>query len=351
LDAKRILLIDKDNKKQNDRTWCFWSKEKETFDPILYKSWSNILYADAGFEKTFDINPYKYKMIRGIDFYNHVIPFLKSKENTDFTFEAIESITESKDIVSVKTDTKEYNAPHLFKSYYENLDFSNDLFVWQHFKGWLIKTETDCFDPDQAHFMDFRTDQKNETRFFYVLPHSKREALIEIAIFSGEIPDSKFYDPLIKDYIKNILKIEDYKILEEEVNAIPMTGYDFSKNEQKRIINIGTNAGSVKASSGFAFKRIQEETDRIVEHIKKDKLSSYRFKKTRFSFYDKIMLNAILTGKTNGETVFGQLFRKLSPQTIFKFLDEKGSFFHDLKVFTAPPTLPFTKAFFEEIRK
>ena len=67
--------------------------------------------------------------------------------------------------------------------------------------------------------------------------------------------------------------------------------------------------------------------------------------------YDKIMLNAILSGKTSGKVVFDSLFKTLKPQTIFKFLDEEGSIFTYLKVFTAPPKWPFIKAFMEEVRK
>ena len=92
--------------------------------------------------------------------------------------------------------------------------------------------------------------------------------------------------------------------------------------------------------------------DRLMtSFINKGQLKKYKRPLNRYHFYDKIFLNAILTGKTNGATVFGKLFKKLSPQTIFKFLDEKGSFFNDLIVFTAPPTWPFTKAFFEELFK
>ena len=50
--------------------------------------------------------------------------------------------------------------------------------------------------------MDFRVEQDDETRFFYVLPFNEREALVEIAIFSGEIPDPSFYDPFIKELYK-----------------------------------------------------------------------------------------------------------------------------------------------------
>ncbi|NNE14356.1 MAG: lycopene cyclase [Saprospiraceae bacterium] len=350
LDSKSILLVDKDQKSKNDRTWCFWSKENELFDEIVYKKWSNITYASDDFSKDFDILPYAYKMIRGIDFYNFVLRFLKKAPNVTFCFESIESVSDEGQHAVIKTDNNSFRGNIIFKSFYDKIDFSQSHFVWQHFKGVIIETPEAKFNPNKAMFMDFRVDQEKETRFFYQLPISETKALVELAIFSSSIPEPTFYDSYINDYLKNILNISDYKIIEEELGAIPMTTFNFNNNTQKRIINIGTNGGSVKASSGYAFKRIQEETDRLIHFIIADTLNKYKPVKNRFGFYDKIMLNAILSKKTTGQKVFDALFKKLKPQTIFKFLDEKGSFFNDLKIFSAPPTLPFLKAFFEELK-
>lgn len=350
--GKTILLVDRDSKQNNDRTWCFWSKEKEVFEYVVFKKWSHITYASQSLVKDFEISPYAYKMIRGIDFYNYTISFLKEQKGVDFLFENIESLASTIKGVTLKTKNHTISGSHAFKSYYEkNIDFSQDIFVWQHFKGIIIKTPEDSFDEDNAHFMDFRVAQEDETRFFYVLPLNKREALVEIAIFSSSIPEPNFYDPLIKSYITNTLGIESYEIQEEELGAIPMTTYNFQKDNTANITRIGTNGGSVKASSGYAFKRIQEDTDVLVNLIIQNKVDDYNPRNNRFLFYDKIMLHAVLSGSTSGETVFTKLFKHLKPQTIFKFLDEKGSFFNDLKVFTAPPTWPFLKSFFKVILK
>ncbi len=344
-------MIDPQKKDKNDRTWCFWSKEQDFFDDILFKKWNQIIFASSDFEKKYEISPYSYKMLRGIDFYNKVVPFLQDDPLTEFIHYPIDSIHSEGNLVKVNAGGQEYEAEFVFKSYYDKIDFSKDHFVWQHFKGLIIETEDATFDPDTATFMDFRVDQEDETRFFYVLPFSEKKALVEIAIFSGDIPDSEFYDGFIQDYIEKQLKIKSYKIEETELGAIPMTTHDFQSKRQDRVIQIGTGGGSVKASSGYAFKRIQDETDNLVQFVINRNLKDYRFKTNRFHFYDRILLNAILSHKTSGEKVFDSLFKKLSPQTIFKFLDEQGSVLHDFKIFSAPPTIPFFRAFVEELVK
>jgi len=41
---KKILLIDKEPKTKNDRTWCFWEKENGFFDEIVYKNGAIFLF-------------------------------------------------------------------------------------------------------------------------------------------------------------------------------------------------------------------------------------------------------------------------------------------------------------------
>ena len=236
LKHKKIALVDPSEKNSNDRTWCFWSREKETFDHILHKRWPRILFASDDFQKDLDIDPYNYKMIRGLDFYKEVIPFLEKDPGTTFYKNSIDHISEQQNGVAVHTSNGVINGEYVFKSYYDKVDFGQSHFVWQHFKGLIIQTEQDSFDESQAIFMDFRVDQDDETRFFYVLPFDKKTALVEIAIFSGSIPEPEFYDAFISDYIKNVLKINQYNILETELGAIPMTTYNFGQDLQPVIL-------------------------------------------------------------------------------------------------------------------
>ena len=41
---KKILILDKDEKTSNDRTWCFWENGKGEWDDLLHKSWDKIVF-------------------------------------------------------------------------------------------------------------------------------------------------------------------------------------------------------------------------------------------------------------------------------------------------------------------
>src|SRR5688572_12426028 len=66
---KKILLIDREPKNKNDRTWCFWEKDTGFFEDLVYCRWNKLWFHGKNFSRRYEISPYQYKMIRGIDFY------------------------------------------------------------------------------------------------------------------------------------------------------------------------------------------------------------------------------------------------------------------------------------------
>ena len=63
--------------------------------------------------------------------------------------------------------------------------------------------------------MDFSVEQKGNTRFMYVLPTSKTEALLEYTLFSKSLLETKEYESEIEIYLKK-LGVTNYKIVEKK---------------------------------------------------------------------------------------------------------------------------------------
>ena len=42
---RSILIVDRDPKKQNDRTWGFWSNTPTLFDSVIWRSWDQLQVA------------------------------------------------------------------------------------------------------------------------------------------------------------------------------------------------------------------------------------------------------------------------------------------------------------------
>ncbi|WP_298222306.1 lycopene cyclase family protein [Flavobacterium sp.] len=345
-----ILLIDENTKKTNDRTWCFWD-ERNPFDNIISKTWNTALFADEHFQRTLDLKPYQYKMIKGLDFYNHVLERILQEKNIHFIQQKVTDFEELGNHCVVKTEAKSYTCNRVLNSIY-NPEIvkrqSKYPLLQQHFVGWFIKSKEAVFNPDRATFMDFSVEQKGNTRFMYVLPTSETEALIEYTLFSPDLLQTSEYETAIQDYLKK-LGITEYEIVEKERGNIPMTSYPFWKHNTQNIINIGSVGGWTKASTGYTFKNTIKKSKALVEFLSTETDLRQFHKKDKFWFYDLLFLDVLYRNNERGSQVFASLFREGNPTLIFKFLDEETSFSEDLQVIWKCPKGLFIKALFRRI--
>ncbi|MBW4361194.1 lycopene cyclase family protein [Flavobacterium taihuense] len=350
---KTILLLDSNTKKTNDRTWCFWDKNKTIWDSIISQKWNSALFADVNFKRVLDLKPYQYNQIRGLDFYNFIFEILLKQKNITFLNEKVIDINELVTHVFVGTDTNRYTCESLYNSIYSKEFVETQQkypVLQQHFIGWFVKTETDIFNPDQATFMDFSVPQKGNTRFMYVLPASKKEALIEYTLFSKDLLPIEEYEKEIQEYLAK-LGAENYEIIEKEQGSIPMTCFPFWKKNTKRVLNIGTAGGWTKASTGYTFKNSDKKSTELVAFLQTEKDFKSFHKKTKFWYYDLLLLNILSRNNELGSLIFSSLFQKGNPTLIFKFLDEETSFLEDLRVILKCPKAIFIKALFRFVFK
>src|SRR5258706_10713868 len=58
---KKILIVDKEEKNKNDRTWCFWETGPGLFEPLVYQKWKQVWFHGDKFSKLLSLQPYEYK--------------------------------------------------------------------------------------------------------------------------------------------------------------------------------------------------------------------------------------------------------------------------------------------------
>ena len=343
---KSILLIDENSKKDNDRTWCFWETENSIWEKSISKKWESALFANADFSRSLDLKPYEYNMVKGLDFYNQVFELISKQSNITFANEKVTDINELENHVFVATEKENYTCEKLLNSIYRKSEVENQTqypVLQQHFIGWFIKSKEAAFNTQQATFMDFSVAQKGNTRFMYALPTSSTEALLEYTLFSHELLKKEEYEQEIEKYIQR-LGIQDYEIVEKEQGSIPMTCYPFWKKNTQKVLNIGTAGGWTKASTGYTFKSSDKKSTQLVAFLQTETDLRKFHKKTKFWFYDLLLLDILDQKNELGASIFSSMFKKGNPSLIFKFLDEETSLFEDLKVILKCPKMPFINA-------
>ncbi|WP_144893489.1 lycopene cyclase family protein [Flavobacterium tiangeerense] len=345
---KRILLLDENSKKTNDRTWCFWKTTDSLWEPAISKKWDSALFANAAFRRDLDLQPYQYNMVKGLDFYNQVFDLLSKQTNVTFLNQKVLTIEESETIILIQTESESFSCSKLFNSIYHKQKAENQTkypVLQQHFIGWFIKSEQAVFNNEQATFMDFSVEQRGNTRFMYVLPTSKTEALLEYTLFSHQHLKKEEYENEIQQYIEK-LGITNYEIVEKEQGSIPMTCYPFWKANTKNVINIGTSGGWTKASTGYTFKNSDKKSSELVAFLQRETDFTKFHKKTKFWFYDLLLLDILDRKNELGSHIFSSMFKKGNPAVIFKFLDEETTLIEDIQVILKCPKMLFIKAIF-----
>lgn len=344
---KKILIIDKSLKNPEEKCFSFWEKGKGKWDKIITKSWSKGQFICRHKIVDLKLKDYTYKMIKSNDFYEYVKNKVSKYDNIKFVKDDVLKIREENNQIIVVGNKNNYICDHAFDSRIsKKIKMDKHIYLKQHFKGWIVKTKKPIFDPKIFTIMDYRIRDNNKTAFTYVLPISKNKALIEYTYFTPKLVDSKEYDSNLNQYIKNILKIKKYKIINKEYGIIPMTNYPFFEESINKITKIGTAGGWVKPSTGYSFKNCERNSFKIIKEIKKD--NSYIKIKSKAKYYhmDKIFLDVLYRNNGFGEKLFYLLFSKNKTDKIFKFLDEKSNVFNDSQIIISLFSTKFIRSFF-----
>jgi len=332
--SKKILILDKDDKSINDRTWCFWEKGQGKWDSMISQNWSKGKFITSDHDLDLHLDPYQYKMLNSINFYNHAKSKIANAENFQWIKEEVKEI-QNMDILEITTENSTYESRQAFDSRIDPAfyrDGDQYVGVLQHFKGWFIETKEPVFDPASFIMMDYRIKWQDSTSFTYILPVSSSEALVEFTFFSPVLVEDKVYDQHLKKYISDILKTDHYTIKEMEKGIIPMSNYPFHKTNTKNILKIGTAGGWVKPSSGYSFKNAERMASRIVNNLKLDRPADKDLYNSKYRVYDTLFLDVLSKRNELGEQLFETMYTKNRIQRVFEFLDEETNILQDIAI-------------------
>lgn len=358
LASQRVLLIEPEPKDQNDRTWSYWTAEPGPFDHLAVGEWAKIAFRSPGFEQILRLQTYRYRTIRGLDFYQFVHQALDARK-AQFTLlrGTVTELAETATGVVARTASgEEYRARYAFDSRPPAIKRQPEKhrYLLQHFVGWEVETDRDVFNPEVVEFMDFRGQQHHEARFMYVLPFGPRRALVEYTLFSAHVLEKAEYEAHIFDYMQNTLGLTNgqYRITAKEIGAIPMTDHPLPARAGARIINLGTRAGRAKPSTGYAFQRIHAQSARLVAalaaigHPPADPTGD----QWQFHWFDTLLLDIMQRQGETTRDLFTQLFRRNPVERVLRFLDEKTSWADNLRIMNSVSAGPFMRSIGQVLR-
>ncbi len=354
LNGARVLILEKDNKVLNDRTWCFWEEGDGAFDQLLAWKWERIHVAGPGWSLDKPMNPFTYKMIRSARFYESYRSRLSEYDNLDWEQAEVRDFEEKDGGVEIRTDKTVYTSQYAFSSIPGKPVFKGSPkypLIQQHFLGWFLETDAPVFDAARVTFMDFSIPQKGNTRFMYILPTAENKALVEYTLFSAQPLPREEYETALKEYMQEQFPGVGYRIEEEEAGNIPMTCYPFWEATTEWIMPIGISGGWAKPSSGYTFARSAREARRLANWLTTGRPLMEFKSRDRFWFYDLLLLDVLYRENQIGSKIFLSLFRKRPIPSILRFLDEQTNLVQEVSMMSAPRSWPFIQALLGRLRK
>ncbi len=333
-DPPRILLIDPRTAFPRDRTWCHWQLRETPFDTAITHRWHNWLVRTP------------YVRIPSDRFHEVALDRLSASPHVTFfrgtSVDTIEShpghtrlhLSDGQRIASRWTfDTRpppSNNAP------------------WrQIFRGLELHSPAASIDPATVTLMDFQSAGSEGIRFFYVLPLDERTALVEDTWLVPAHQNPQFSDEQILGYAKKNLGSTGWQIRHREEGNLPMgPSRPSAVDGNNRIIAWGTSAGAVRASSGYAFSRIQRASERMTHHWSQHGCPSTTVThgSPLLAWMDRILLRVMDRQPRRVPEFFVRLFDRVPPEALVRFLESEPRPTDIFKVMQSLPAAPFLAA-------
>jgi lycopene beta-cyclase len=349
-DPPKLILIDPRNDFPRDRTWCYWQLHKTPFDAAITNRWHDwTVRSPAVGTSRRDVRA-PYVRIPADRLHQIATEKLAASPQVEFLRGvSVDSIEEFPD----RTLAQLSNGRRIESSWvFDSRPPQKKNAPWrQIFRGLELHSPEAKLDTSAVTLMDFQSAGPEGIRFFYVLPLDAHTALVEDTWLVPCHKTPAFSDDAIVSYAARNLSPANWQIRHQEEGNLPM-GFSPSAHsassavEKKRIIPWGTTAGAVRASSGYAFSRIQAASERMATAWQRtDRPDPANVHGSpMLDWMDRVFLRVMDRHPKRIPEFFVRLFERVPPESLVRFLESEPRPADILQVMRALPPGPFLRA-------
>lgn len=337
---RRVLVVDDGSRPLEGRAWAYWSAGPGLLDAAVDRSFDRFRLCAPGRTVHVPLHRYRYRVVSGARLQRAVNGALAPTPGYRLAHGHVEAIEQNRDGAVVHIDGRLVEADWVFDSV--TAPSTLNAKAWLTFSGWEVETREDAFDPGMPTLMDFRTDQDGELRFVYVLPSGPRRALVEHTRFGAGAPVDA--DGPLHDYLTGVTRARTYRVLRREGGRLPLRPA-LPRPGVGHVVPIGVSGGMLKASTGYAYARIQRDSAAIARSLV---TARHPFAATgghrRHAVLDAVLLDVLAAEPDRLQRAFLQMFARNPGDRLLRFLDEDTSIFQEAVLVTTLPPTPFLRA-------
>ncbi|TWE27974.1 lycopene cyclase family protein [Prauserella muralis] len=349
--AEPVLLVDDGSRPVTGAGWAWWSERPGLLDGAACRSFDHVRVHAGGRERVLGLGRYRYRYARGADLAAAVGRLTRAVPDFAARRGHVEAITSDAGRARVLVDGTPIAATWVFDSVLGPGERPRED-ARLVFRGWHVRTERPAFDPEVPTLFDFRTAQDGAASFVYVLPFGERHALVEHTAFAppGTTADVPAQRAALAEYLTGVLRAGAYHVVGEEGAALPLSAAPV-RRRHGAVLTIGTEAGLVKASTGYAYERIQQDSAAIARSLA---VHGHPFAlprpRPRHRLFDGALLDVVTRHAGQLEKAFAALFDRTSAEPVLRFLDERTSVAEEAALFASMPAPAYVAAVARRMR-
>ena len=324
--SQSILLIEKNNNKNINQTFCIWQGPgliniQKTYNLKPRHVWNKIEIAYGNENICKDITPYSYECFDGPETLKNLLKQCKNKIDFKQGLD-VKKIKNHKDLIEINTRNLVIHTKYLIDSrnMITNKQYESPPSLKQVFIGNEILSKTEKFNPEVIKLMEFNKNKK-AVEFVYTLPFSKNQGLVETTLFSK----NPSFIKIKKLQNESLFKYKKFKSMKQEKGVIPMIlSRQYASNNN---LPIGLSAGMARPSTGYSMMRVAQWVNSIEKkQIKKNNLKQFQFEPNRLlNWFDSIFLTVCYFWPNKVPMLFMKLFGNVDVRSIIRFMSDNPS--------------------------
>ncbi len=337
----RVQVLEERTRYVRDRTWCYWNTEPHPFESCVSHSWARWRVSANGRQVEQQSSRYAYQHIPADRFYDYAQKCMENSPLQELTLGVrVRTVNAAGGMKRVETEQGSILARRVFDSRPASRLLPEDALV-QRFTGWHVRTNRVCFDPTTVDLMDFQQPgAAARAAFFYLLPFAENEALVEVTYLDSVSLPFADAESELKRKMEELTSGSGCAILFREQACLPMFCVKAAPH------SIGTYGGRVKPSSGYAFLRIQRQSQALAAALARGAEMPERYEARLYGLLDRVFLEVLRSDLPKAPRYFVPLFEHVPADTLVRFLSETGPLAEAAPVVRALPKRPFLQACF-----
>ena len=347
--APRTLVLESRVDYADDRTWCFWMHPTAQLTHLVRRRWAKVSLASSTERVLVDCAEFPYALLPSGGFYQDSRECIARSERVRLAMGvAVLGAPRKVDgLWEVATSAGVQRARWIVDTRPSAPPAEGAAVLWQSFLGQEIEAAGPVFDPTVAEIMHFTQGEAGQILFHYLLPLSPTRALLEVTAFSPKPVGPDGFRAELNRFIDRRLEGRRYQLRREEQGILPMGLPMPVPSADATYVRAGLMAGGARASSGYAFQRIQRWAERCAQSLaaghgpQPHAADGWILRRM-----DALFLQVLRRRSELAPTLFLAMFSRVAPARLARFMSDQATLLDNLAVIAALPPGPFLRELF-----